>query len=238
MYRRSRKISDNDHDVDHDFVGDDDHASDVADRVDILDDALLQASVNDSSGSLSVSSSHSSDEACGDIGGLTNEIMTDEAVIDDDYADWCGESNDENDHSDPVEFQEELAKWASSARLTRVQGNQLMALLRRYGHPDLPRDYRTLLKIPATIDTVDKAGGRCVEFGLEKSIIGIIESGIPVPDSLQLKVNIDGLPLHKDGSGTLWPLLVSTDEIPLLLFHYGMVLVNHLLHHRIWKTLY
>jgi len=47
----------------------------------------------------------------------------------------------------------------------------------------LPKDYRTLIRRPDHINTVQRSGGEFVDFGLENSIISMLDSGIAVPDT-------------------------------------------------------
>jgi len=158
--------------------------------------------------------SSSQEETVDDNVDYNNDYDIDDQDDDDVCSSGLQSSSSESEGEPEYEFAESLAKWAARAQLTREDGNDLLALLRANGHRQLPKDYRTLLRTPSHIDTVEKAGGQFVDFGLANSIMCALDSGIACPDTLRLKVNVDGLPIHKDGKGTLWPILVSTDELP------------------------
>ena len=85
--------------------------------------------------------------------------------------------------------------------------NGVLSVLRKYGF-DLPKDSRTLLKSTRKIVTYKKCGGDYLYFGLEKIITQSLERD-DSNDILNLKVNIDGIPLYKSSSLQFWPILCS-----------------------------
>ena len=114
-------------------------------------------------------------------------------------------------------FDGELAEWlcaADTMGLSREHANKLLHLLQRNGHPNLPFDSRTLTKRPRKIPVIAE---EFVYFGIEKSLSSISIDILPKSDVLQLKIGIDGIPIHKDGKKmSFWPILISTEEIPPL----------------------
>lgn len=56
-------------------------------------------------------------------------------------------------------FSAELASWATESRCTRANLNKQLVLLREQGLP-LPKDARTLLKTPRTVQALEKCGGQ------------------------------------------------------------------------------
>ena len=117
------------------------------------------------------------------------------------------------DNSPNDTFKEELAKWlcvADGMGLTREHANNLLRLLKTHCLPDFPIDSRTLTKRPRQIDSV---GGEFVHFGIENTLSAL--NGRLDNNILELKVGIDGIPVHKDGKHMhMWPILISTEEIP------------------------
>lgn len=124
--------------------------------------------------------------------------------------------SEEEFHDVPEEeqkpFTEKLASWCSKNKQTRKSTNELLALLREDGLP-LPKDSRTLQKTPRSITVEEKCGGQYKYFGLELGIKNIIEDNedfvSPSINSIDLKVNIDGVPLFKSSSMQFWPILCS-----------------------------
>ena len=108
----------------------------------------------------------------------------------------------------------ELSKWANRNRLRRSCLTELLWILRKEGH-QLPKDARTLLKTPRSVDVIEKCGGDYHYFGLETSIINTLmkhEEFLENNNSVDLKVNIDGVPLYKSTNDQFWPILVAFDK--------------------------
>nr|XP_047135940.1 uncharacterized protein LOC124813231 [Hydra vulgaris] len=94
--------------------------------------------------------------------------------------------------------------------MTHVQVNGVLSVLRKHGF-DVPKDSRTLVKSTRTIVTYKKCGGDYLYFGLRK----IITQSLEIDDSneiLNLKVNVDGIPLYKSSSLQFWPILCSINN--------------------------
>ena len=90
--------------------------------------------------------------------------------------DFCNSysSSSESDASaldDPPEnisFAEKIQSWACRNRSSRMQLQQLIATLRENGHPELPKDARTLIKTLRTFSSTQKCGGENTYLGTEK----------------------------------------------------------------------
>lgn len=94
-------------------------------------------------------------------------------------------------------FQEKFASWATRS------------ILKDEGL-DVPKDSRTLLKTPRQIQTEDKCGGQYVYFGIECSVVKIIAQKskfLESSKSVDLLVNIDGVPLFKSSNAEFWPII-------------------------------
>ena len=114
----------------------------------------------------------------------------------------------------PVSINEELASWCTRNKSTHRASNELLDILRRHGLDQLPKDVRTLLQTPRTVQTVNRCGGKYAYFGLEAAVVRVL-SHAPVlsPDhSIDLIVNVDGLPLFKSSNVQLWPILCYFDN--------------------------
>ena len=64
-----------------------------------------------------------------------------------------------DDVEENLDLQSELAVWATTNKCTRDCINQLLDILSRNGHNNLPKDSRTLLRTPRRVDTTSKCGG-------------------------------------------------------------------------------
>ena len=102
----------------------------------------------------------------------TSEFETDIEFISSDNTDIEDVRNDT--HNGEHYFPEELASWATKNQLSRSALGDLLSILRREGH-DLPKDPRTLLRTPRSINIIDKCGGQYIYLGIESRIIKLLE---------------------------------------------------------------
>ena len=87
--------------------------------------------------------------------------------------------------------------------------NELLDILREQGHR-LPKDARTLLQTPRSVDCQVKCGGKFAYFGIENGILRILAqhpSYVANKETIWLNFNIDGVPLFKSSSAQFWPIL-------------------------------
>jgi hypothetical protein len=133
-------------------------------------------------------------------------------------------SSDEEMHQDAEEsgtsLQSDLAQWVVDTQLTRESCNKLLCLLRNHGC-QMPKDKRTLLKTPRSVNFSEKCGGQYAYFGLEKALHTVACSDLASCSILNLQVNVDGIPLYKSSSTQLWPILCSVNHSqPLIVALY------------------
>ena len=114
------------------------------------------------------------------------------------------EENGENISSD-------IAEWASKNLITHTVLRELLVILKNHGHSDLPRDPRTLLKVPRVIVSTQNCGGDYVYLGLRSILSNYLLNLANNFDIVELVINIDGLPLFKSASTQLWPILAKVD---------------------------
>lgn len=112
-----------------------------------------------------------------------------------------------------------LAHWACSHNVTHAALSDLLKLLKVLGL-DVPLTAASLLKTPRNVEVQHKSGGDYINFGLAKSISSCLSTVPPdVVQSLEeikLQINIDGLPLFKSSSMSVWPILCSfSDDMQL-----------------------
>lgn len=102
--------------------------------------------------------------------------------------------------------------------LHNVNGSTLkaiMAMFRKRGFNNLPKDPRTLLQTPRHVDIRTVSGMDYYFFGLDSQLELAIENAVEPPglqgNEITLSLNVDGIPLFKD-SRTAWPILCSVDN--------------------------
>ena len=124
-----------------------------------------------------------------------------------------------------INFQPQLKAWAIKSRCTRASLNDLLNILSKK-HPYLPKDCRTLLHTPRTVNYDQNCGGSYIYFGIENGIntcLNMLTNHFIPTDSINLHYNIDGLPLHKSTSSQFWPFLGTFDgaNIFIICLFYG-----------------
>lgn len=81
---------------------------------------------------------------------------------------------------------------------------------------DVPQDARTLLqsnKLPVKTRSVPP--GTYWHYGIPKIIDGLLSRGLRLPALINLKVNVDGMPLAKSSKATFWPIQMTIDELKI-----------------------
>jgi len=105
---------------------------------------------------------------------------------------------------------DEIVDWAIQYDISHVAVTALLGLLRKF-HPDLPKDSRTIFNsdgVTSPVAVKHVAGGAYYHFGIEHGLIAVVsEFGIKNPETIELQINIDGLPLHKSTNAQFWPIL-------------------------------
>ena len=145
-------------------------------------------------------------------GGEGDDMMV--CATADDTANDNGEEemdcNDELVENRRVTLSSDLAFWAVKKRISQQAVKELLALLTFHDVPALPKDPRTLLKTPRTIEVKAIPGGHYYHFGIMNSVrCAALNDNLPLFDDciLELQLNIDGLPTAKSTNDQLWPIL-------------------------------
>ncbi len=138
------------------------------------------------------------------------EAWADDFSGDDPSSDSDLDSVDINEASGGVpDLQAELAAWATQYKLTRPALNDLLDILRKQGNR-LPKDGRTLLRTPRSVNCEEKCGGLYSYFGLESGIVKLLAASPNLSQNqIKLDINVDGIPLSKSGKKQMWPILCS-----------------------------
>lgn len=102
-----------------------------------------------------------------------------------------------------------LVHWSIKNKVPQSLINELLVGLRKFGHPELPCDARTLCQTPKKIELMLLGDGTYSHYGLEKALkeqLRFLE-GQEIPANLLIDINIDGLPLSKSSGSSVWPIL-------------------------------
>lgn len=116
--------------------------------------------------------------------------------------------NESLNSSKTYTLRERLAEWVNDYRVTKRAVNGLLPILISYGAQSLPKDYRTLLLIPKSVEITPVAGGNIWYNGLKRSL-EILFQDLDKNLDLSLTFNIDGLPLYKSSKQNFYPILAS-----------------------------
>ncbi|KAK5644968.1 hypothetical protein RI129_006268 [Pyrocoelia pectoralis] len=110
-------------------------------------------------------------------------------------------------------LQQFLIGWSVQHNITQLALTDLLKQLKLH-YPTLPSDARTLLKTPTEIVVRNMEPGHYYHFGLEKclqKLLSIFENHVML-DTIEVCINIDGLPISKSSSSQLYPILCNLFE--------------------------
>lgn len=109
-------------------------------------------------------------------------------------------------------FKLNLCYWALRNNKSHKSINELLQLLLKYTNYSLPKDARTLLRTPHTINYRNIASGEYLHFGL-LNVLNLLMKKYTnaelVVNNIILSLNIDGLPISKSSSHCFWPILIA-----------------------------
>lgn len=95
--------------------------------------------------------------------------------------------------------------------------NELLKILRKHGHIELPSDVRNLVKTPrnAYVKIKKLGNGHYVHFGIFSALERFMKvyTNFIRGDKIKLNINIDGLPICKSSDSQFWPIMASIEGI-------------------------
>lgn len=108
----------------------------------------------------------------------------------------------------------DLQEWAIKHNISHLALKDLLTIIKnQYNDNNIPTDPRTLLGTPSETKVVDIPGGQYWHQGLEvclRSCFRTLNENI----TIELNINIDGLPVHKSSRFQLWPVLFNIHRMP------------------------
>ncbi|KAJ8673816.1 hypothetical protein QAD02_005078 [Eretmocerus hayati] len=130
-----------------------------------------------------------------------------------------GESNlsdDDNDYE--FDLKSFLREWSLENNITLTATSKLLAGLILAGHSELPKDARTLLNTPTSVQIIPIGSGSYAHYGLLKAILEHLEC-IPlhfIPRLIRFDVHIDGVTVSKSSESELYTILGHVNNCELL----------------------
>lgn len=118
------------------------------------------------------------------------------------------ESFDVTDQSEKISLEDKLKSWATNYNISMRALDKLLEILISAGHESLPKSYRSLLKTPRNIEIDNVVSGKYWYRGLAECL-KIVFSKLNKNLSINLKFNIDGLPIFNSSKFQFWPILAS-----------------------------
>ena len=112
-------------------------------------------------------------------------------------------------------------RWILKYQISRNAKNDLLIILRQYGHPEMPKCARTLLKTQRQVHTEIKCGGDYIYLGISNGISRVFASNPYLQmdsNTIDLVVNVDGVPLYKSSSTQIWPAICKFSNYPPFIF--------------------
>lgn len=109
-------------------------------------------------------------------------------------------------HRDPLGDQ--LKSWVAHNQISMRCVDGLLDILRTNGHTELPKSYRTLLSTPRNIELATFGDSKYWYRGLVDCLKTVFFS-LDRDLGIELKFNIDGLPIFNSSQIQFWPILAS-----------------------------
>lgn len=113
-------------------------------------------------------------------------------------------SDSETDSENEDYFRSELKEIGRDMKRDNL--NRLLKLLHEMGHEELPVNAKKLLETPKTTKIKVCENGEYWHYGLEQALDDIIQRGFSLPETIEIDVGFDGMPLGKSGRKKLWPV--------------------------------
>lgn len=111
-------------------------------------------------------------------------------------------------HGAQTSISDQLRSWALEFHLTHRAISKLLKILICCGMRFLPKDSRTLLSTPRSINIENRAGGQYWHNGIKKGLSTIF-SELNENLTIKMNFNVDGLPLFKSSPVEFWPILAK-----------------------------
>ena len=123
-------------------------------------------------------------------------------------------SDSENEHNiEEISLYQQLVSWVNRLSVKHNAVDELLKILRKHGHAELPGTAQTLLQTTRNVSTQTRPGMQCSYLGLEEGLLECVKVyKTEITESvrkLELSINIDGISIFKSTSNSLWPILCA-----------------------------
>ncbi len=123
-------------------------------------------------------------------------------------------------------FSDSLAKWTSEFQIKHNAVDSLLMILRKNGHRELPKTARTLLETCDSVNLQVKSGMQYIYLDCKEQLLKHLKmyphSFLSKLRELDISLNVDGLPLFKSSSLSLWPVLCKINLSPFSVFPFAL----------------
>lgn len=115
-------------------------------------------------------------------------------------------------------FQTSLRNFFGRTKISRLDKRTLLELFRLAGVKDLPKDPRTLMKTPRSIDVHDvpnTEGTTYYFFGVETHLVRALDGMVRKlgdDESVKITLGIDGVMFFDSSQETAWPVLICLEN--------------------------
>lgn len=117
-------------------------------------------------------------------------------------------SDIDSDTNESDKFKEDLKCWAIQHRTSQRAINGLLSILIGTGFSSLPKDSRTLMRTPTSVDITELSHGKLWFNGIKKNLEKLL-SNCNRNLTIHLDFNFDGLPIFNSSKLQFWPILSS-----------------------------
>lgn len=115
-----------------------------------------------------------------------------------------------------------LKKWTVENNITRSNVNYLLQFLNQM-LPDLPLNYKTLLKTPRKSEIIEIPPGQYIHIGITQSLLHFLQKTNKRFKVLTVDVDVDGLPIFENCKEKgFWVILGRIQEIDKSVFPIGV----------------
>jgi len=141
----------------------------------------------------------------------------------------CLSSSKKKDFDEGTNINSQLASWATNHKIPQNALNSLLKILKSVpALSTLPNDSRTLLKSPRDIVLKTVEPGKYYHFSLETELNRFFEKTDIIDfitnNTIELCINIDGIPISKSSGSQLYPILFNFFKFPKLV---GIIGIYH-----------
>ncbi|KAJ8673033.1 hypothetical protein QAD02_004294 [Eretmocerus hayati] len=136
----------------------------------------------------------------------------------DSESNYVSSDESDDDGADQFDLKSFLREWSLTNNITLCATSSLLSGLIQAGHTELPKDARTLLKTPASVEIIPMGNGSYAHYGLCKALVEQLHC-IPqrfIPRTIHFDVHVDGVTVSKSSKSELFTILGCVNNCELL----------------------